>query len=257
MIQAHAYPKEYFFGVTNKGVGGLLKRWGEGASMIRGEWKPRAEGEGEDEPKQGSQNDDSDEDKVEEEEADIEVDHDVKGEDYTNNADTDHRIQQERHKGDTSDDALDGLTKSMNSLALVPPSIRFGRGGKNGGFVHTPRGGYFRQDAGRGGGVFRGKKGLPRGSPRGGATIVDSRVMDVDVNPITPLPQGHGPPGGRGGLGWAGRGRAGFNVRGMAPGLMYTGVGRGRDRGGATAAREATVNGVGVPARARGRGIVS
>ncbi|KAG6334845.1 hypothetical protein ID866_4250, partial [Astraeus odoratus] len=43
LIQAHSYPKEYFFAVTNKGVGGLLKRWGDGASMIRGKWKQRDE----------------------------------------------------------------------------------------------------------------------------------------------------------------------------------------------------------------------
>ncbi len=42
LIQAHSYPKEYFFAVTNKGIGGLLKKWGEGASMVRKEWKPRA-----------------------------------------------------------------------------------------------------------------------------------------------------------------------------------------------------------------------
>jgi len=29
--------------VTNKGVGGLLKKWGEGASLIRKEWKAREE----------------------------------------------------------------------------------------------------------------------------------------------------------------------------------------------------------------------
>ena len=31
--------------MTNKGVGGLLKRWGEGASLVRNVWKPR-EGDG-------------------------------------------------------------------------------------------------------------------------------------------------------------------------------------------------------------------
>ncbi|TFY67283.1 hypothetical protein EVJ58_g1725 [Rhodofomes roseus] len=41
LIQGHGYPKEYFFAVTNKGVGGLLKKWGEGASMIRGQWRSR------------------------------------------------------------------------------------------------------------------------------------------------------------------------------------------------------------------------
>ncbi|PIL25525.1 transcription factor [Ganoderma sinense ZZ0214-1] len=44
LIQAHGYPKEYFFAVTNKGVGGLLKKWGEGASMLRKPWKSRENG---------------------------------------------------------------------------------------------------------------------------------------------------------------------------------------------------------------------
>jgi hypothetical protein len=35
-----------------------------------------------------------------------------------------------------ADRDMDKLASSINSLSLVPPSIRFGRGGKNGGFVH-------------------------------------------------------------------------------------------------------------------------
>src|SRR5690349_5558082 len=57
MIEAHKYPKEFFFAVTNKGIGGLLKRWGEGASMIRGEWKPR---DGEDRKKDQGKTEDKD-----------------------------------------------------------------------------------------------------------------------------------------------------------------------------------------------------
>ncbi|KAI9449117.1 hypothetical protein F5148DRAFT_1248569 [Russula earlei] len=41
LINSHAYPKEYFFAVTNKGIGGLLRRWGDGASLLRGSWHPR------------------------------------------------------------------------------------------------------------------------------------------------------------------------------------------------------------------------
>jgi hypothetical protein len=41
LINAHAYPKEYFFAVTNKGIGGLLARWGDGASLLRGPWRSR------------------------------------------------------------------------------------------------------------------------------------------------------------------------------------------------------------------------
>jgi len=42
LIQAHGYPAEFFFAITNKGVGGLLERWGEGASLIRGKWKDKS-----------------------------------------------------------------------------------------------------------------------------------------------------------------------------------------------------------------------
>ena len=59
LIQAHGYPKEYFFAVTNKGVGGLLKRWGEGASLVRGQWKARdtrpGEEDTEDEDEEGDE----------------------------------------------------------------------------------------------------------------------------------------------------------------------------------------------------------
>ncbi|KZP01534.1 hypothetical protein CALVIDRAFT_594247 [Calocera viscosa TUFC12733] len=41
LIDAHHYPKEYFFAVTNKGIGGLLEKWGEGVSLVRPEWKAR------------------------------------------------------------------------------------------------------------------------------------------------------------------------------------------------------------------------
>ncbi|EJU03710.1 hypothetical protein DACRYDRAFT_14748 [Dacryopinax primogenitus] len=41
LIDAHHYPKEYFFAITNKGIGGLLQKWGEGVSLVRPEWKPR------------------------------------------------------------------------------------------------------------------------------------------------------------------------------------------------------------------------
>jgi len=41
LIDVHHYPKEYFFAVTNKGIGGLLEKWGDGVSLLRPEWKPR------------------------------------------------------------------------------------------------------------------------------------------------------------------------------------------------------------------------
>ncbi|KAF7795035.1 hypothetical protein EIP86_006179 [Pleurotus ostreatoroseus] len=63
LIQAHGYPKEFFFAVTNKGVGGLLRKWGEGASLVRGQWRPR----GEDEHDMDVDDNDDDDDVAEEE----------------------------------------------------------------------------------------------------------------------------------------------------------------------------------------------
>lgn len=42
LIEVHDYPAEFFFAITNKGVGGLLERWGEGVNLIRGKWKDRS-----------------------------------------------------------------------------------------------------------------------------------------------------------------------------------------------------------------------
>ncbi|KIM90219.1 hypothetical protein PILCRDRAFT_811943 [Piloderma croceum F 1598] len=134
LIDTHGYPKEYFFAVTNKGVGGLLKKWGEGVSMLRKEWKER----------DGDGDDDGTDDRMEADCDDIPADGEIMvGDPYT---DTTHARppppqQQQQHKPPAQskqtpapDDQLDGLTSSMTSLSLVPPSIRFGRGGKSGGF---------------------------------------------------------------------------------------------------------------------------
>ncbi|KAH8091739.1 hypothetical protein BXZ70DRAFT_874169, partial [Cristinia sonorae] len=107
LIQAHGYPKEYFFAVTNKGVGGLLKKWGEGASMMRGSWSAREQGD-----------DDSDSDAqendhvvVEEEDVPLVIEDD----------------DDEDEDGD-DEDTVAGITEGMGTLGLVPPTIRFGRG---------------------------------------------------------------------------------------------------------------------------------
>ncbi|KAF8141409.1 hypothetical protein EV363DRAFT_1139417, partial [Boletus edulis] len=117
LIQAHSYPKEYFFAVTNKGVGGLLKRWGDGASMIRGTWKPRDIKLGQETKITGKENMEVDLDSEEEEDA--EVEDEGEGDDV-----------------DEEEGGVDELARSMSSLSLVPPAIRFGRGGKSGGFMH-------------------------------------------------------------------------------------------------------------------------
>nr|GAT53530.1 predicted protein [Mycena chlorophos] len=106
LIQSHGYPKEYFFAVTNKGVGGLLRRWGEGASLIRAEWKPR------DSPAVSSSS-------------------------VLIEEDEDEAMEQTPSPATPSADAgLDALTSSLDALSLVPNAIRFGRGGKSGGFGH-------------------------------------------------------------------------------------------------------------------------
>lgn len=52
LIEAHSYPPEFFFAITNKGIGGLLERWGEGVSLVRGKWKERS-------PKDAAKEDDA------------------------------------------------------------------------------------------------------------------------------------------------------------------------------------------------------
>jgi hypothetical protein len=144
MIQAHGYPKQYFFAVTNKGVGGLLKRWGDGASMIRGEWKSR---EANDAMQQGGPEDEDEDDDEGSMGADSHVDSNIGQHPDSSAADTAAATEPAPTNGDSSDSdnskaTVNALTSSLSTLTLVPPSIRFGRGGKNGGFVqqHHSRG---------------------------------------------------------------------------------------------------------------------
>jgi hypothetical protein len=138
LIDAHGYPKEYFFAVTNKGVGGLLKRWGEGASMLRKEWKAREKAPAAEE-KEEEKGENEDEDEDEDEEEDEEEGEEHEGDDLP--VGTDVFTASSNHRGSSSQaeagDELNvsTLTDSMQSLSLVPPSIRFGRGGKTSGFA--------------------------------------------------------------------------------------------------------------------------
>lgn len=136
--------------MTNKGVGGLLKRWGDGASMIRGTWKPR---DNKDEQKD-SEDDEMAVDEDEEDSEDGEDEESSSGDEQNGEATPKIRHHQELEEIPTTraihspprrgngtaqtaaDHDVDKLVNSINSLSLVPPSIRFGRGGKNGGFVH-------------------------------------------------------------------------------------------------------------------------
>jgi hypothetical protein len=159
--------------VTNKGVGGLLKKWGEGASLIRKEWKTREEnGKGgvldmnHRDNKMAVDDDEDDDDNDEEEDGDEEEEEEEEEEEPDLEATPRMLprrtigVQSPQLSSDTRDRDTDGrnneltnLTESLNSLSIVPSSIRFGRGGKSGGFI--PRGqGRGRHGRGRGRGVF-------------------------------------------------------------------------------------------------------
>ncbi|KAG6909362.1 hypothetical protein DXG01_000801 [Tephrocybe rancida] len=201
LIQAHGYPKEYFFSVTNKGVGGLLKKWGEGASLIRGEWKAR--GTKSDDGDLEDEDNDNDNDDMDGRHADHNDAHGHDG--YPRKIDSHSKV----------DDTLDGLADTMGSLSLVPPSIRFGRGGKKGGFLQTSERAGFDGTNSNGGfhgrGRGRGGRGRGRGSvPRHHAT------SGMDVDP--PVVRASRAPT----LGHAGRGRAG---------IVHPPRGRGESRG--------------------------
>jgi len=134
LINAHGYPNQYFFAVTNKGIGGLLKRWGEGASMLRGEWTPRPLASG------------------------SEIQADDQTEAVKDGGDSTTKMQREaptrqppvRETEGTmatfendnlgGDYQMEDLETSLRSLALVPDKVRFGRGGKQRGFVRGSRG---------------------------------------------------------------------------------------------------------------------
>lgn len=47
LIHTHGYPARYFFAVVNRGIGGLIERYGPGASLLRPQWKPRSKTPGE------------------------------------------------------------------------------------------------------------------------------------------------------------------------------------------------------------------
>jgi len=208
LIQAHSYPKEYFFGVTNKGVGGLLHKWGEGASLIRGEWKARekpkikgvkgAKGTKAAKERGGDNMDEdesSEEDDSEEESSEEGEDSDEEMADVKEHASplAKPRARPRSHsptptpptKRPSND--LDSLTHQLTSLSLVPTSIRFGRGGRGGGF------GFGRSAqsnvGGRGGGV-------------GHRAEDDASKMQVD-HKTSQKPRDLGRAAGRGGRGTA------------------------------------------------------
>ena len=135
LIDVHAYPKEYFFAVTNKGIGGLLRRWGDGASLLRGPWRARdveenIEGNDEEVGPPSHQS-------LLHPQSDL----DGEGEAISPNSIS---TPDQHAMADTMDDGgvlgggnadaiadaeVDALTGGVSALSLVPSSIRFGRGG--------------------------------------------------------------------------------------------------------------------------------
>jgi len=144
LIEVHKYPKEFFFAVTNKGIGGLLKKWGEGASMIRGNWKPRdlEKKKEEEEEEEGGRmilENTNEDDKSSSEEVDME-DSEKTPKPGVRSLRPDDSLSR---SGDTRSNVsadVDVLAEGMSSLALIPSSVRFGRGSRGGGWGTRGRG---------------------------------------------------------------------------------------------------------------------
>jgi len=197
--------------------------------MIRAPWKPRDTTSTADPDNEQDENDDNDE--VEDEDNDDNM--------HTTPSNSEIEPRRTRSFQDISSikendgtpahpdadvDSVDQLARSMTALSLVPPSIRFGRGGKNGGFVphhrspsssptksvHTPaprprplirgtplvtgirgRGAVFERGRGRG----------PYSNVAGG---INARRQSDQAHPAPAISR---PPRGRGGLRGRGRGR--------------------------------------------------
>jgi hypothetical protein len=243
LIQVHAYPKEYFFAITNKGIGGLLRRWGEGASLLRGQWRPRDNNDEDEE--EGAEDDgaslppSSDQHSDDSDGPDDDDDLRVEAAPAAPAVNGDGKAEIEKMSEDNGgDDAVDALTQGVSALGLVPSSVRFGRGGSA---------------RGRAGLATRGGRSVarhlgnashpvhPRQQPQA-ATIAavgetseekentntndaeDSDVMeqDVVVTPEKPISA----------RGRRGRGRAGGGGGGGGAGGGGGGRGMGRGRGG-------------------------
>ncbi|KAF7357053.1 hypothetical protein MVEN_01042100 [Mycena venus] len=187
LIQGHGYPKEYFFAVTNKGVGGLLKRWGDGASLVRGQWKPREPSAASETPQPQSPS------------VLIEEDDDDEEDDAATPNHTSQRLPPTNGGGRR-------LAHRLVKCAVPrSPTIRFGRGGKNGGFSNEQQ--------------ARGGRSHHRGRGGGHGHRNDHDEMDVDV-----VPRGNPNANGRG------RGRGGAVANGNAD---TSGHGQWNGRGGA------------------------
>jgi hypothetical protein len=159
LIDKHKYPSNFYFAITNKGIGGLLRRWGEGATLLRKEYTPnKKEIETTDEKREGSASpiyEDSESEDLVLPKSEFASGY-LTPKTFTASSPTatartqtpPEKFQTEvRHMNDspsepTQSTDVDALANSMSSLALVPPSVHFGRGGVRGGFKQSsyPRG---------------------------------------------------------------------------------------------------------------------
>ncbi|KAI0262347.1 hypothetical protein BC834DRAFT_891962 [Gloeopeniophorella convolvens] len=224
LITVHHYPKQYFFAVTNRGIGEMLRRWGEGASLLRGPWRARDDA-GSDED---SDNPPEDPGSVEDD-ARTPVPQPKPGPHIEPTG--------ENAKGGLDAD-IDALAHDVSALKLVPSSVRFGRGGARAAGLATRSG----RPAGRHHPAA--PTHAPPTKPKA-PEQEDEREQDIDVmdEDAVEAPRGRG----RGRRGSHGRGRG----RGFVPpppraGFLLRG-GAGRMRGVPRGLQMAAV-------RARGRG---
>jgi len=155
LIDKHKYPPNFYFSITNKGIGGLLRKWGEGATLLRKEYTPskgtETVGEEHEAPASPIHEDGESDDLVLPKSEFAAGYHTPKATTAPSPTATvrtqtpPQRSQTEAHHMDVSPPKpapltdVDTLADSMSSLALVPPSIHFGRGGVRGGFKQHPR----------------------------------------------------------------------------------------------------------------------
>lgn len=151
LIDKHKYPPNFYFSITNKGIGGRLKKWGEGATLLRKEYAPgkqeiKPADEEDEEPTPPIDEDDESDDLVLPRSEFASGYHTPRPPTAPLPATTvrtqtpPQRPETDIHHMDVSSldpphsTDVDALADSMSSLALVPPSVRFGRGGARGGF---------------------------------------------------------------------------------------------------------------------------
>lgn len=138
--------------------------------MIRGKWKPREDNTNVDEEEMELDDSDSDSDSSSDDEDASDCEGDATPRvsqihDFEAGSPATTPRMPSMPSPQTSE--VDRLAQSMTSLSLVPPAIRFGRGGKNGGFVH-PELHNPQVSRGRGRGrAMRGRAGIVRGRGRG------------------------------------------------------------------------------------------